>query len=292
MVYLKYLIHQVIASRARWWGLAAAVVLAGAVLLSRPDGRLHVVFYDVGQGDAILIRTPRGKAVLVDGGPGDRILEKLGEDLPFYKRDLDLVVSTHPHADHISGLVEVINSYRIQKIVLNPFSYESGEYQAFLEVVEGEGAVVWPVKVGDVLALEEGVTATIIGPRRADCGSFEDNVNNCSIALVITFGEFDVLLTGDAEVEEQRVWDLTVDVEVLKAPHQGAWNGLYLPVLEQARPELVVVSVGKNNYGHPSPQVLGAYTEAGIEYLRTDEVGDIEVVSDGERWWAEGKMEN
>src|SRR3989344_4007513 len=109
-------------------------------IASQKDGLLRIYFFDVGQGDGLLIISPSGQQVLVDGGPGNKILSKLGEVMPFYDKDIDVVVASHPHADHIVGLMDVLNRYEVRNIIEAKESYSSSEFKAWEEAVKNENA--------------------------------------------------------------------------------------------------------------------------------------------------------
>lgn len=248
---------------------------------------LTVSFYDVGQGDAILIAKGETQ-ILVDGGPGDEILSYLGQDLPPWDRKIELMVLTHPHADHLTGLLSVLERYQVERILFYPVSYETKGYQKFLAAIESEGAIIWKGESGGVFSLS-GVSFKVLWPGTAKTQKLwetQNNVNNASVVLALTFGEFDVLLLGDAEKEAQiRFLLITSEVEVLKVAHQGSQDGVYEPLLRQTSPELAVISVGKNSYGHPHRGVLSLLEQLGITVLRTDLSGTIKVMSDGKGFW-------
>lgn len=247
---------------------------------------LTLSFYDVGQGDAILIE--KGEIqVLVDGGPEDEILSYLGKDLPPWDRKIELMVLTHPHADHLTGLLSVLERYEVERILFYPVSYDTKGYQKFLKAIVEEGAVIWKGESGGVFSLS-GISFRVLSPKATETQKLLEaqNVNNASVVLSLTFGEFDALLLGDAEKEAQnRFVPLVSEVEVLKIAHQGAQDAAYEPLLRQASPELAVISVGKNKYGHPHQSTRSLLAELGIKVLRTDLSGTIKVMSDGKKFW-------
>ena len=243
---------------------------------------LTISFYDVGQGDAILV-TKGETQIVVDGGPNDNILSYLGQDLPPWDRKIELMVLTHPHADHLTGLLSVLEHYQVERILFYPVVYETRGYQKFLKAIEDEGAVILRGESGVAVELS-GVTLKILWPREGF--SDTENVNNSSVVLAVSYSEFDALLLGDAEKEAQiRFLSITPEVEVLKIAHQGSRDGTYEPLLRQASPELAVISVGKNSYGHPHACVLSLLKQLGIAVARTDLSGTIKVMSDGAKFW-------
>ena len=242
---------------------------------------LTVSFYDIGQGDAILIE--RGETqIIVDGGPNDDILSYLGQDLPPWDRKIELMVLTHPHADHLIGLLSVLERYQVERVLFYPVAHETKVHQKFLKAIRDEGAIIWKGESGVTVELS-GVSLGVLWPRD---GFSDTNINNSSVVLAVNYGEFNALLLGDAEKEAQvRFVSLVSEVEVLKVAHQGSWDGVYEPLLRQASPEWAVISVGKNSYGHPHQTTLDLLGKLGIMVVRTDLSGTIKVMSDGEKFW-------
>ncbi len=271
-------------------GTLLAVFLFRSII-SLPDGRLHLKFYDVGQGDAVFIRTPGGNQILVDGGPDGRVLEKLYADMPFFDRTIELIVLTHPHADHVGGLVEVLRRFKAKHIVYNAAAYESGVYRQFLSQVEeqaGNGAVVHHLGKDQRISLGD-VSLEVLWPPLESTASTAANPNNLSLVSELRFKDFEVFLPGDQEQNEaaRMLENVKIgSVEVLKVAHHGSKNGLNEQLLEVLKPQLAVISAGANNkYGHPHQQTLDRLRDGGIKVLRTDVDGTIEIVSDGQKFW-------
>lgn len=267
--------------------LIFSLVLFAAVvwLVARnlPDGRLHIWFLDVGQGDAILIQTPDGQQILVDGGPSPSALfDELGAVLPFWDRSLDLVVLTHPDADHASGLVPLFERFEIAAAVDSIAPGEKGA-EAWLAAMHAAGVTRQPVAAGT--RIEAGdVTLTVLSP--CDPLANPDDGNDGSVVLRLDYGASSVLLTGDAEAAAEQtmlagLWPLRADV--LKVGHHGSAGSTSADFLRAVAPSLAVISVGADNrFGHPAPELLQRL--GGIMVLRTDERGRIELVSDGMKW--------
>lgn len=254
-----------------------------------PDGNFHLKVYDVGQGDSIFIKTPKGSTVLIDGGPDDRVIKDLSWDLGFFNHTLDAVILTHPHADHVAGLTAVLKRFKVRRIIFDS-SGESRTFQAFISEVErqkNKGAEVYEVKSGDRIRLGEA-SLDILWPRE-DESSVSANPNNFSIVSLLKFHDFEALLPGDQEFSEAEKMLTEVKlpiVEVLKVAHHGSKNGLNSKIISVLRPQISIISVGKNNkYGHPSPQTLKLLTDFGSKILRTDLDGTVEVVTDGAKVW-------
>ncbi|MDY7079598.1 MAG: DNA internalization-related competence protein ComEC/Rec2 [Chloroflexota bacterium] len=268
-------------------GIAVVLlVLAVCVWCGLPDGKLHVVFLDVGQGDAIFIQTPAGRQVLVDGGPSETVLlSQLGRQMPFWDRTLDMMVLTHPDADHITGLVPVLERYQVEAVIFRQVEHSAGVYEYWLELLEAEGAVVYQGEAGLQVRLDEGLEMVVLHP---GAELLEDGNNN-SVVTWLTYGEVSVLLPGDIEavVEQQLVADSALlESTVLKAAHHGSCSSTTEEFLEAVAPEVVVISVGaENRFGHPCAEVLERLD--GLPTYRTDEQGVVEVVSDGMQVWVE-----
>ena len=267
----------------------ALVILALAVAAWRklPDGRLHVTFLDVGQGDAIFIQTPGGRQVLVDGGPSETtLLSALGAEMPFWDRSLDLVVLTHPDADHITGLLPVLARYRVDAILFRDLALPDAVYAQWLQSVAAEGAAVYAAWPGLELTLDTDVTLTVMHPAELIVGSDSD-VNNNSVVTRLRYGRFTALLPGDieADVERQLVASgQPLQSSVLKAAHHGSCSSTTPEFLTTVAPEIVVISVGADNrFGHPCEEVLERLGD--LPVYRTDECGDVEIISDGNRMW-------
>ena len=289
-------------TRALLVGLAAGAAVIWVGVARMPDGRLHVTFLDVGQGDAILIQTPDGKHLLVDGGPDPTLLPAaLGRRLYPWQRSLDLVALTHPDEDHLAGLVPVAQGYRLGLVVDTRLPHDTPTSQAWLGALAPTDAqyairstgpasrVICPTR-GALLDLGAGVFLEVLHPGDAPLAGTASDSNNNGLVLRLTWGRASFLLTGDLEAEGEaallRQEGLELGATVLKVAHHGSVNGTTLRFLEAVHPQLAVISVGAGNrFGHPAPEVLRRLEQAGAQVWRTDECGDVEVVTDGEKLW-------
>jgi competence protein ComEC len=268
------------------------LVLGFFAWCSLPDGRLHVAFLDVGQGDAIFIRSPSGRQVLVDGGPSETaLLAQLGRQMPFWDRTLDVVVLTHPDADHLSGLIPVLERYRVDTVIFREVEVTSSVYEYWLQLLEGEGAAVCRGEAGLRIVLDEGLEMAVLHPGVAWVGVTGASTNNNSVVTRLTYGQVSVLLPGDIEQEVEHrlvVEGASLRSTVLKAAHHGGCTSTTPEFLEAVRPEVVVISVGADNdFGHPCDGVLGRLEGRGVPVYRTDEQGTLEVITDGTWVWVE-----
>lgn len=255
-------------------GSTPAVVSAGVPA----EDRLVVRFIDVGQGDCTLI-TCGGQSLLVDGGPSDSsskiysILKRLEIS------NIDYVVATHPDADHIGGLSGALTASTCGAFYCSTQASDTKTFESLLARVERQGFSVQVPAAGDSFALG-GATVTFVGPVAHD----PESENNNSLVLRVVFGSTSFLLTGDAEEEEERSLvaarvDLRADV--LKVAHHGSSSSSTTAFLRKVNPSYAVISVGENNYGHPTSATIGRLESVGAQILRTDESGSVIMTSDG-----------
>jgi competence protein ComEC len=273
--------------------LAVIALLLWRMALTQPDGRLHVHFLDIGQGDGILITTPSGRQVLVDGGadPG-RLLAELGAVMPFWDRQIDMLLLTHPDADHMAAQVGVPARFRVGHALDTAVSQANPDAQVWRERIARSGVALHIQEAGGWVDLGDGVALWVLWP---PAGGFDhehaDNENSLVARLV--YGEFSVLLTGDAGLPSEEVWlaeGAPVQSTVLKVGHHGSNSATGGDFVAAVAPALAVIQVGADNdYGHPHADVLEKL--AGIRVLRTDRHGRVHLWSDGKRVWVEAEQE-
>jgi competence protein ComEC len=252
--------------------------------LSRPQ-MLEVSFFDVGQGDSIFIETPQGHQILIDGGPDSTVLEKLGQEMPFWDRTIDLVVLTHPDFDHVSGLVEVLKSYKVENILWTGVLSDKPEAKEWEAALEEENARVVIAKAGEKI-IADGAVFEILYPFEKLEGKEIESTNNSSIVIRMDYGEKSFLFTGDAykSVESEILGKgENVDVDFLKVAHHGSKNSSAPEFIGQVSPEVAIIQVGKDNtYGHPALVTLETLEKYGIKnIIRTDLAGDIKIITNG-----------
>ncbi len=277
--------------KAAMGGMALATVVAWFMVLQLPDDKLKVTFLDVGQGDSILIETPGGVQILVDGGPeGSALLSILGRQLPFWDRTLDLVVLTHPDEDHLTGLVAALERYGVRAVIVREQYLENDLVDAWEMSLATEGATLIGGEAGTRIELSDGVTLEILHPGPGPVADGTGSANNDSIVMRLVYGDVAFLLTGDIEatVEKELVRSgAYLRSSVLKLPHHGSNTSSSRAFLDAVRPQVAVISVGSDNdFGHPSREVLERLGKDTLVY-RTDQNGSVTVTSDGRRLWIE-----
>jgi len=275
---------------AKW--LAVPMALAAALIwtaaLTGEDGRLQVVFADVGNGDSALIISPTGRQVLVDGGPEAQDAARLlGSGLSFWDRSLDVVVLTHGHADHITGLLDVLRRYDVGQIVEREAGHITPDYLRWRHAVENEGSVVTQARAGQSINLGDGATIEVLHPPETLMSGTGSDLNNASIVLRVVYGDVSFLLTGDIFVEAEReILSSGVEVRstVLKVPHHGSRTSSSPEFIEQVGPSVAVISVGADNrFGHPHIETLEILRRYAPEarVMTTQDHGSIRFVTDG-----------
>jgi len=267
--------------------LAVALALMVAALASLPDGRLHVSFLDVGQGDAILVQTPTGRRVLIDGGPSPALLlEALGQRLPFWDRHIDLLLLSHPHEDHLLGLLPVAQRYRVGQVLVSGVPCESPACDQWKLILREQGVPLLTVGRPLQIDLGDGPVLQVYPPADID----PDASDPPSLVARLSWGNTVCLFCGDAEAQSLRdLWQagLPLSCTVLKVPHHGSADGLDKELLAALHPNLAVISVGAGNlFGHPAPGTLELLAAQGIIIYRTDQNGDVDLTVDATSWKA------
>ncbi|MBL7159572.1 MBL fold metallo-hydrolase [Candidatus Microgenomates bacterium] len=274
------------------------------------DGEVHLIFCDVGQGDAILIRKNTFE-ILIDGGPDNKVLACLSENMAFWDKEIEIMVLTHPEADHLNGLIPVLERYQVNNFISSPAGNTSAGFKKLKSLIEEKEIPVknlytggkisfeglelfalWPEKEWLLSKLD---SSELAAPAYADASAGKavlgaqtsNNRNDFSLVFHLKYGQFDALLTGDADERVQdEIMEASVvsEVKVFKVPHHGSKTGMIDEYLESASPELAVISVGKNRWGHPTKEILERLRYLDIEILRTDQEKEIEIVTDGKSW--------
>jgi len=272
---------------SRHWLLVYAALIVLSILVVRelsllPDGKLHVHFLDVGQGDAIFLVSPSGKQILIDGGPDLAVLEHIGRYMPFLDRTIELLVLTHPDADHITGLPEVLRRYEVERVLFSGAQHTSGRYDAFLTHLLEKEIPLIEANPGEDIDLGDGLVLDVIWPMPGVFGTAPKNANDLSVVLRVLYGDTAILLPGDIEEEaEIAILASGVDLEstILKVPHHGSRTSSSTGFLLAVDPEFAIISAGRDNqFGHPHSDVLDRYKRLGISVRTTVEEGVISLI--------------
>ncbi|MDP4010504.1 MAG: MBL fold metallo-hydrolase [Candidatus Spechtbacteria bacterium] len=265
--------------------LSAFTVIAFIALalayVSSPSGALEVHFLDIGQGDGIFIETPNGRQVLIDGGkPDSPILGRLGSHMSFYDRSIDIVVATHMDADHMGGLISVLESFEVGSVFVGSNIADTELSRVFWQTIKDKDIPVVLVKAGDSFELEPDINMSVVSPWGGLSATASDN--DSSLVMKLVYKEDSFLFTADIEkpTEYKLVFGgADISAEVLKVGHHGSNSSSTKYFLSKVNPKISVIQVGENNYGHPRKEVLGRLSKTKI--LRNDLNGDISIYSYG-----------
>ena len=280
---------------SKYRGLLAVAVLltamAGSAFAGRPDGSVHIIVLDVGQGDAILIEGDRGGRILVDGGPDPNLLvSRLDGFIPAWDRRLDAIVLTHPHDDHVAGLVAVVERYHVGRAFESGWTVDTPAYRAWEATLTAHSLEPELLRTGETLRLDEA-TLHVLWPDDGTTRSAaldptattNRQTNDASIVLLGEFEERRFLLTGDAEedVDPILLSRGLPTVDMLKVAHHGSATASSDALLAAVRPAVAVISVGANNtYGHPNGATVARLRAHSSRVARTDLDGTVEVTLD------------
>jgi len=274
------------------------------VISSLPDNNLHLVFCDVGQGDAILV-SYKYNQVLIDGGSEKNkgnLLKCLKQHTPFWDRKIEALINTHPDEDHFGGLIEIVNRFEINYYLHNGIdNIDSLKFQEFKKIISDKNICSKKVLVNGSLCMSkmcfDVVGSSVLAKDEENNNDFcqpldlvnsGQDLNDDSIVLLLNFNNFDALLTGDISIQKEKflVWRKRLKpAEILKIAHHGSKASTSPEIIKAVRPKLAIISVGENSFGHPTDEVLDQLESRQIRVLRTDENGTIEIITDGEKWW-------
>jgi competence protein ComEC len=249
---------------------------------------LKVNFLNVGQGDSAFIQTPENHQILIDGGPSSTVLVKLAKNMPFWDKEIDLVILTHPESDHMQGLLDVLQRYKADYILWSGVKKTAAEYDEWVKVLAYQksiGAKIIIAKSGQEIKAGN-VLINILYPFESLEGKDMKNTSNDScVVSKLLFGKNSFLFTGDiSSVAEKELVNSGENIlsDVLKVAHHGSKYSTSDLFLQGVKPKIAVISVGaKNTYGHPTPETLQRLADFGVKTLRTDQNGDITIISNG-----------
>ncbi len=286
--FMKIPIQKILVSVA---GVLAVCTVAiwMAVFTENQRNNLTVAFLDIGQGDSIFIEAPNGNQILVDAGPNAKVLQELGGVMPWYDKSLDMIVVTNPDKDHIAGFVDVLKRFDVQ-YVLEPGTENKTLINTTLhELMSQKNVEKGIARRGMEIVLDKkrNIILTILFP---DSDVSKLKSNDGSIVMRLTYGETEVMLTGDAPTSvEKHILSLDnsdpqfgLQSDILKIGHHGSKTSTSKEFVTAVKPAYAVISSGKGNkYGHPTPETLATLGTFPLQVLRTDELGTIIMKSDG-----------
>jgi competence protein ComEC len=274
------IIFLVIVSGAIWY----------AVFQEDTGGLLTVSFLDIGQGDSIFIQSPSGRQALIDGGPGSTVMQRLSQVMPWYDHSIDFVIPTHPDADHISGLIDVLSRYAIGYVLQSSVQGSTPTWNSLERAIaddEKSGTKVITAKRGQVINLGRGAYLEVLSPDRE---LLKTDTNTACVVTHLVYGKTSFMLSCDAP---QMIEDYLVSLDgknlksdVLKAGHHGSRTSSSPLFVGYVDPAFVVYSRGCNNkYGHPHAETIATFSAFGIPTEDTCKQGTITFASDGQKVW-------
>lgn len=272
---------------AKWYFLIFLAGICGLVwyaVFRESRNGITFTILNIGQGDAVFIEAQNGNQILIDGGPNGKILEELGNVMPFYDRTIDALILTHPHEDHLNGLNEVLKNYKVNAVLESGNRGETSSYDVFQKLIKQNGARHFYVKRGTKLNIDKNLRLNILLPIfNLQNGGIHDQM----VAGKLIYGKTSFMLTGDMEKNLENYLTTfekeNLRSDVLKVGHHGSKTSTSENFLGWVSPKYAVISVGeKNKYGHPHKEVVDRLEKFGAQIFRTDLNGMIKIKSDGE----------
>lgn len=236
-----------------------------------------MIFFDVGQGDSSLIQTTSSQQILIDGGPDNTITTKLSGKMPTLDKKIELMILTHPHDDHFNGLIDVINNYQVESIIMPAADTHNQKYDYFIQLIKEKNIrIIYPNN--QLLIKVDNITLTILYPI-TDQIIHQENENDYSIVIKITSPKNSILTSGDLSSEKEneiaKKYGQSLQANILKINHHGSKTSSALEFLQTVQPKTAIISVGKNKFGHPDQNIINRINDLNIQILRTDLKHDL-----------------
>jgi len=266
-----------------------------------PADNLKVNFINVGEGDCILIEAPNKINILIDGGGTPQSDFDVGSKIviPYLRRkginEIDLLILTHPHLDHLEGLLPVLKELKVDIVLDSGLTCDSSEYEEFISLIQKKGIPYHKAKAGDSFIFSNNLEIFLLNPLYDSDFYKESDFNNASIVVKLFYKNADFLFTGDIEEPAEKkllVWQNILQSDILKVGHHGSATSTNLEFLDKVDPSIAVITVGKNHFGHPSKKIIERLEDKNIQIYRTDEDGTIIIRTNGQEYWIRTLREN
>jgi len=272
----------------------SAVLIVIIVQIFYPVDNLKVNFINVGEGDCILIEAPKKYSIIIDGGGSPRSSFDVGDKVvvPYLRRKgidkINLLILTHPHLDHLEGLLPILKEFKVDMVLDSGLICNIPEYKEFISIIKDKNIPYHQAKAGDNFIFGRNLEMLLLNPlNNYDCYE-ESDFNNASIVIKLFYKNSKFLFTGDIEKEAEKrmlIWQNILKSDILKVAHHGSLSSTSLEFLNEVDPIIAVISVGKNNFGHPSPKIIERLQDKNIKIYRTDENGTIIIRTDGKKYF-------
>jgi competence protein ComEC len=264
------------------------------IQLFYPTDNLKVNFINVGMGDCILIEAPNKINILIDGGGTPQSDFDVGSKIviPYLRRkgvnEIDLLILTHPHLDHLEGLLPVLKELKVDMVLDSGLTCDSSEYKEFISLILKKGIPYHKAKAGDNFIFSNNLEIFLLNPLYDSDFYEESDFNNASIVVKLFYKNADFLFTGDIEEAAEKkllVWQNILQSDILKVGHHGSSTSTNLEFLDKVNPNIAVITVGKNHFGHPSQKIIERLEDKNIQIYRTDEDGTVIIRTNGQEYW-------
>lgn len=292
-LFYKKILSQKIKKKATLIVLSVTLLII-IVQVFFPADNLKVNFINVGEGDCILIEAPNKINILIDGGGTPQSDFDVGSKIvvPYLRRkginEIDLLILTHPHLDHLEGLLPVLKEFKVGMVLDSGLLCDISAYKEFISLIQKKSIPYHKAKAGDNFVFSNNLEIFLLNPLYDSDFYDESDFNNASIVVKLFYKNADFLFTGDIEVTAEKkllVWQNILQSDILKVSHHGSITSTNLEFLAKVDPRIAVITVGKNHFGHPSQKIIERLEDENIQIYRTDEDGTIIIRTNGQEYW-------